>query len=70
VAKTKRSTVNANPGLDPENCQRLEELMMDYAERRHELEAPILNIARQVGLTTVVNRIQRLRRYAKSHRGK
>ena len=68
MSKAKRKTATINPGLDPDNCDVLVSLMADYAERRPELEAPMLNIAKRVGLTEVVNRITRLRRYAKSHR--
>ena len=70
MAKRKQAAVEANPGLDPENCELLESLMMDYAERRPELEAPLFTIARKCGLTKVANRITRLRRYARTHRGK
>ncbi len=69
MAKKKSAAVLANPGLDPDNCERLETMMMDYAERRPDLEAPILTMARECGLQRVVNRIQRLRKYARTRRG-
>jgi hypothetical protein len=45
-------------------------MMMDYAERKPLLEAPIFRMAKECNLTLVVNRIQRLRSYARSHRAK
>ncbi len=70
MAKKKRAPRRENPGPVTLNRELLETLMMDYAERRSELEAPLLNIARQTGLTAVVDRIMRLRSYAKRHRSK
>ena len=68
MAKPKRKPAPVVRANGPVDTDRLQSMLMEWAERRPEVENRVLTIARACGLAAVEENINRLRRYAKAHR--